>query len=65
MTIQVDELHGKLHVQWPRLLNKDGAIFHRENIPHISRITAQLNELQYELLPHLVHQTTRQLTTLF
>ena len=51
---ELEEMHQKLSVQRPRLVNKDGVILVHDNArPHVSRTTVQkLNELQYGTLPH-------------
>ncbi|MBJ5103624.1 hypothetical protein JGF61_23760, partial [Salmonella enterica subsp. enterica serovar Agona] len=50
---QLDEMHEKLRVQRPRLVNREVLLLHDNPRPHVSRTTVQkLHCLRYETLPH-------------
>ena len=57
---QIDVMYQKLQCLQPALVNKKGPIFlHNHAQPHITQPMLQkLNELGYELLPHLLYSPT-------
>ena len=53
---QIDEMHWKLQPQQLAMINRKGPILLHKAWPHVAEPTLQrLNELGYEVLPHLPH----------
>ena len=53
---QIDEMHWKLQPQQLAVINRKGPILLHKAWPHVAQPTLQrLNELGYEVLPHLPH----------
>ena len=53
---QINEMHWKLHLQQLALINRKDPILLHNAWPHVTQPTLQkLNELGYEVLPHLLY----------
>ena len=55
---QISEMHWKLHLQQLALINRKDPILLHNAWPHVTQPTLQkLNELGYDVLPHLQHSS--------
>ena len=61
---QLDEMHQKLQCLWPALVTRKDPVLHDNTWLHIAQPALQtLNELGYEVLPHLSHSPDLSPTT--